>query len=721
MPYAAPPPISKVALTTNSTSTAKSRSLEHFGSHEAGIGEVLGWSKSSKSDEGSSGRLSSSASSASLLTLVPSPERANTPEGRPKGVPMAISKALTVEDGQNCSSPPNFTLSNMVNTLNSSSSKQPIDIPRPAINVLPSSSTPPVSSSNEFFTDDEGSYFNTPLVRKKSGELVKSSLKLSSLNRCASMPTTPLSSKSVHFDSHLEHVRTFSHAEKPSSISATTSPLVDGRPEMYNYGAYPTFAWNSSDEEVSESDEDQDNYYQVGLRNEKWSIKLLNFPTAPSSTNNSSNGMVFVERVLLSTDNTSLIGHIAVLNVSYAKYVAVKFTLDYWKTITQVQAEYNDDIRRKERLANYDRFTFVIDLRSLSRQVLRSNPLLFCVFYKPREGEEYWDNNFNQNYRVDFNHDSRSTNRNNKTRPIQNRATPTIKRELDLNQPFPVDQQIQSALKHHNPNNNINTNQFNGPLNQMDSYHRELSRSLQERFQTLDGSTSDEDEDIEPILVKQPAARNFSSRYDFTASIHAARSFKDENYTLDTPKAPTKSNSHHFSTTHQTHRRTSSSPVSFAPLTTTMTPAGILQASSNTDVQPSPKAPNPPEVISPLEKSRPPVNSSLYQDLINSYCFFSSSGTSTSSPSGPKGGLKKSKSSKTRLVTKSPTMATSIPSESGTSTSESTMVSASSTSMSESDSKSESLSESMSDDASPEVSEVDGTPRLYPWSRQVHV
>ncbi|KAJ6780589.1 hypothetical protein PWT90_11276 [Aphanocladium album] len=63
------------------------------------------------------------------------------------------------------------------------------------------------------------------MVRKKSGELVRPALRGSSRRRPLSMPGTPVFSKAVHFDSHLEHVRHFLQVDRPLAVSAGSSPV----------------------------------------------------------------------------------------------------------------------------------------------------------------------------------------------------------------------------------------------------------------------------------------------------------------------------------------------------------------------------------------------------------------------------------------------------------------------------------------------------------------
>lgn len=107
-------------------------------------------------------------------------------------------------------------------------------------------------TSQTFVTDSDaphtmsGRISSSPLIRKKSGELVKSSLKVSmtptydsnplsaSSNASTefsspyagskSLPTTPSCPKYVHFDTRLERVRLFLSEQKPAAVSRSGSP-----------------------------------------------------------------------------------------------------------------------------------------------------------------------------------------------------------------------------------------------------------------------------------------------------------------------------------------------------------------------------------------------------------------------------------------------------------------------------------------------------------------
>ncbi|KAK6348339.1 hypothetical protein TWF718_006139 [Orbilia javanica] len=225
---------------------------------------------------------------------------------------------------------------------------------------------------NDDDDEDDAYRIAPPMVRKKSGELVKSSLKSPNLRRKASsVPSTPTYPKVVHFDAHLEHVRHFLHSERPTAVSAGSSPVESGIDTDNEY-PFP------SDEPPFE-----------------WEIATPNFPDRLDR----STAVVRVEKVLLSHDKKSLLGHVAVANISFQKLVVARFTLDYWQTTSEVAAEFTNDIRRRHQEDGYDRFTFKIKLEDMAN--LENKTLFFCVRYRCND-QEFWDNNNSINYQVDF-------------------------------------------------------------------------------------------------------------------------------------------------------------------------------------------------------------------------------------------------------------------------------------------------------------------------------
>ena len=241
----------------------------------------------------------------------------------------------------------------------------------------------PTHSTSESETDegDEGDLREKPaMVRKKSGELVRPALRGSSMRRRpSSMPGTPTYGKAVHFDSRLEHVRHFLQVDRPLAVSAGTSPV-----------------------DSQEDDTEFPFHRQTNTPDVEWEIRLTNFP---SDTLERKCAAVRVERVFLSANKKSLMGAIAVRNVAFHKFVVARFTLDYWKTTSEVVADFNNDVRRKYTDEGYDPFVFNIKLDDQNN--LENKTLFFCVRYNV-DGQEYWDNNNSINYQVDFSKNEKS-------------------------------------------------------------------------------------------------------------------------------------------------------------------------------------------------------------------------------------------------------------------------------------------------------------------------
>lgn len=214
-----------------------------------------------------------------------------------------------------------------------------------------------------------------PLIRKKSGELVRPALRASSTRRRpSSMPGTPTYSKAVHFqDNSLEHVRHFLQVDRPIAVSAGSSPV------------------DSYEEDIEfpfDRDESSPPF--------EWAIQLSNFP--PDTVERRALP-VRTEKVYLSPDTKVLIGAVAVRNLAFRKKVAARFTLDYWKTTSEVVAEYQSNVGRRQTDDGWDRFTFNIKLEDQTH--LENKTMFFCVRYNVN-GKEYWDNNNSINYQVDF-------------------------------------------------------------------------------------------------------------------------------------------------------------------------------------------------------------------------------------------------------------------------------------------------------------------------------
>lgn len=184
------------------------------------------------------------------------------------------------------------------------------------------------------------------------------------------MPGTPTYSKSVHFNEQGNQTRHFLQVDKPIAVSAGTSP-VDG------YDSETEFPFGAAESKPERE------------------IRLCNFPT---DTFERRSKPIRVERIFLSTDKQTLIGVCAVQNISFHKLVVARFTLDYWKTTSEVVAEYNNDPRNPT-TDGCDRFNFNIKLSDQAN--IDNKTLLLCMRYNVG-GQEFWDNNDNTNYQIDF-------------------------------------------------------------------------------------------------------------------------------------------------------------------------------------------------------------------------------------------------------------------------------------------------------------------------------
>lgn len=222
----------------------------------------------------------------------------------------------------------------------------------------------------------------TALLRKKSGEVVKPALKAVSsygditqldapLSSARSVPTTPGAPKYVHFDTQLERVKLFLHDQKPLVVSRNGSPADCTTSEGEEY-PFP-----HTDEE-----DDGESLLQ---------IKLPNFPTVQPH-----DADIFLESIFLDEDRKNLKGIIRVRNIAFEKWVAVRFTLDWWQTTNETSATYKDSVQG----GAFDRFQFSLKLQDMMNKIEEKN-LFICLRYMAGS-KEIWDNNGGSNYHVTF-------------------------------------------------------------------------------------------------------------------------------------------------------------------------------------------------------------------------------------------------------------------------------------------------------------------------------
>ncbi|GKT47699.1 protein phosphatase 1 regulatory subunit 3C [Colletotrichum spaethianum] len=456
----------------------------------------------------------------------------------------------------------------------------------------------PVSVTGSESDSDGNTHLDSkpPMVRKKSGELVRPALRpASARRRPSSMPGTPTFSKAVHFDSHLEHVRHFLQVDRPLAVSAGSSP-VD------NY---------DSDTEYPFPGEER-----RGARTPpyEWEIVTANHPI---DTPIRKSLPVRLERVWLSPDQKNLLGSIAVANLAFQKSVTCRFTLDYWKTTSEVGAEYSHEIRPQEGPVSHDRFTFTIKLSDLAN--LETKTLFFCIRYNVN-GQEFWDNNMGTNFQVDF---RKKYLPQNGKRGLQGAASrPALPRSNRRSSPASAPRPKSMPVGFDDFPNQTKLN-FEQPIHE---YLGESGPTAGLRLK-VNKSTGNLASDNLSSRLTAPSGQAFANRYDFGASLTAAvQAAKD---TIVKDRNPDGL----YMKSHRKIQVPAQQP--YQPQQTKPAPApaanGGAPAVSKPVVRPT---------VAGTDSPNTSLASSSYEELVNKYCFF---GSKQSSPQIKDGTLRSGK------------------------------------------------------------------------------
>ncbi|KAG7086442.1 hypothetical protein E1B28_002396 [Marasmius oreades] len=213
------------------------------------------------------------------------------------------------------------------------------------------------------------------VIRNKSGQPVKSSLKRSSLSgslklglsgiSSKSEPSTPTIPKAVKFDTCLERVKLFLAEQKPLAVSR------DGSPTDETDSDFPAFIFGRDDKK-------------------NLTMKVVNMPSMINSAAN-----VALEQMKLLPELSSVVGRVRVKNLAYQKWVAARFTFDDWQTTSEVTAKYVESVS-----GNVDVFTFVIKLNDMLAR-LEEKTMMVAIRYTVG-GREFWDNNGGKDYMISF-------------------------------------------------------------------------------------------------------------------------------------------------------------------------------------------------------------------------------------------------------------------------------------------------------------------------------
>jgi protein phosphatase 1 regulatory subunit 3A/B/C/D/E len=105
------------------------------------------------------------------------------------------------------------------------------------------------------------------------------------------------------------------------------------------------------------------------------------------------NNHVALENAMLKNDIPKMIGTIKVGNTSFEKRVFLRCTSDKWKTFKDCDAKFQVSASKA-----FDTFTFDVPLPSNVGQ--HESSFEFCICYKTGTGEEHWDSNEGENYKL---------------------------------------------------------------------------------------------------------------------------------------------------------------------------------------------------------------------------------------------------------------------------------------------------------------------------------
>lgn len=224
----------------------------------------------------------------------------------------------------------------------------------------------------------------------------------SNLRTTKSVPSTPTVTKAVHFDSQLEHVKVFKFKQRPTAVSRDGSPEQTETETEEEKDQFP-YIWRTSTSPVNGPLSSQSSGARsASAASDTEEQLVLRLPNFPSSTRLSVDREIFLERIFLADDLRSVKGTVQVRNMSFEKWVAVRYTLDHWATIGEVSAEYSETIKGGQA----DRFTFSIKLNELlnwprGSPAHETKSMFMCLRYTVNK-TEYWDNNEGVNYQLDF-------------------------------------------------------------------------------------------------------------------------------------------------------------------------------------------------------------------------------------------------------------------------------------------------------------------------------
>ncbi|OCF46087.1 hypothetical protein I317_00177 [Kwoniella heveanensis CBS 569] len=263
------------------------------------------------------------------------------------------------------------------------------------------------------------------MIRKKSGEVVKPSLKQRSMStpdltrQGDTSPTDEADgtrgfgeerSKSVRFADAsegdakaLESVVLFLREQKVTAVGKAADPdnaqFTDTETERDTDADAADFVqFRTRRNAAARAQDDGQIQLEGGSR-----IPRKRTDFSPDARGSLAGENVILERVELQSNlgPLSLRGSALVRNVSFQKWVAVRFTLDHWQTVSEVSGTHVCHIpAATSGDEGWDRFSFTIKLDDYKRK-LDERQLILCIHYSV-DGHDWWDSNDGMNYNFTF-------------------------------------------------------------------------------------------------------------------------------------------------------------------------------------------------------------------------------------------------------------------------------------------------------------------------------
>lgn len=204
--------------------------------------------------------------------------------------------------------------------------------------------------------------------------------------------------KSVRFDDlGLESVVLFLREQKPTAVSKAaetdtpTETEEDNDTDLSDFVHFRTRRNSGSRTDGKEV-----------LLNPECTVPRLRVDFGPGTQDALKNEHVVLERVEMQNGSPlAMRGTVLVRNVSFQKWVAIRFTLDHWQTVSEVACQHVSHVPPGTTGdEGWDRFSFNIRLEDYKRKI-EERILLLCVRFSI-DGEEWWDSNMGANYRFSF-------------------------------------------------------------------------------------------------------------------------------------------------------------------------------------------------------------------------------------------------------------------------------------------------------------------------------